>query len=369
MSRIQTNVSANGAYRNLSTTSAGLDKSIQKLSSGFRINRSADDAAGLAIANKLRADTRALQAAARNTAQGTAMLQIADGAINTISSMLDRAKELATQANSASVGTEAGKLNAEFQQLVSEIDRIVATTNYQGTTLLNGSFGSTLNSQSSALAVASVGGISVSGATAGSYTVTGDATTATMTNGSVTQVVSTPGAGAGSVSFSQFGITFDLKASYAGDADVFNNTTVTVGATTSASFQVSSSASYGGNDVISLSTIDLRATNAAGLNLGSLNLNSASAAQTALGRIDTAIGTVNTAIGTVGAALNRFDYASANVASTIQNVSAAESTIRDADMAFEMTVFTKNQILQQAGTAMLAQANQAPQAILSLLRG
>src|SRR5512147_35608 len=101
MSRIQTNTAANTAYKNLSMTSGLLEKSIAKLSSGFRINRSADDAAGLAIANKLRSDVRSLQAAQRNAAQGTAMLQIADGAINTISGMLDRLKELATQANSA----------------------------------------------------------------------------------------------------------------------------------------------------------------------------------------------------------------------------------------------------------------------------
>ncbi|MFZ5623206.1 MAG: flagellin [Gemmatimonadota bacterium] len=369
MSRIQTNVAANNAYRNLSITSAGLEKSIQKLSSGFRINRASDDAAGLAIANRLRSDIRSLQAAQRNAAQATAMLQIADGAVNTISTMVDRLKELATQANSASIGTEANKLSAEYKKIVDEIDRIVSTTKYQGTTLLNGSFGSTLNTASTALAVAAVEKIDVSGASAGSYTINGGGTTATMTNGTVTQVVTgLPASGAGAVAFSRFGITVQLKASYAGNALVLDGTNVTVGATTTANFMVSSSGSYAGNDLVSLGTVDLRVSTL-GLSTAANALDTQAGAQAQLAALDTATGIINDAIGAIGAALSRFDYATSNVASTVQNFSAAESVIRDADMAYEMTVFTKNQILQQAGTAMLAQANQAPQAILQLLRG
>jgi flagellin len=136
--KIQTNTAANNAFRNMSVNSMNAERSIQKLSSGFRINRSGDDAAGLAIANKLRADGRGLAQAQRNTAQGAAMLQVMDGATQVISTMLDRMKELASSANSASIGDQASKLNDEFVALRSEIGRIVNTTEYQGTKLVNG---------------------------------------------------------------------------------------------------------------------------------------------------------------------------------------------------------------------------------------
>ncbi|MBK9548862.1 MAG: hypothetical protein IPO52_07160 [Gemmatimonadetes bacterium] len=141
MASIQNNIAANTAFRNVSTSSAGLDKQIAKLSSGFRINRSGDDAAGLAIANKLRAESRSLQQASRNASQANSMLQIADGAVNTIAGILDRMKELATASNSSSIGTQRTKLDAEFQSLALEINRIAATTQYQGSALVNGTLG------------------------------------------------------------------------------------------------------------------------------------------------------------------------------------------------------------------------------------
>jgi len=137
MSRIQTNTAAYGAYRNLTLTQSNMEKSIEKLSSGFRINRAADDAAGAAIANDLRSTGRSLQAAQRNASQANSVLQIADGAVSTISTILDRMKELATSAASDSSGTTGrANLDAEYQQLVAEIDRITATTKYQGSALL-----------------------------------------------------------------------------------------------------------------------------------------------------------------------------------------------------------------------------------------
>src|SRR5690606_26090973 len=121
MSRIQTNVAANSAYRNLATTSAALERQITKLSSGYRINRSGDDAAGLGIAIQLRAVIRSLQQASRNAGQGISMLQIADGAVNTVAGILDRMKDLASAADTASIGTQLDKLDSELQQLISEI--------------------------------------------------------------------------------------------------------------------------------------------------------------------------------------------------------------------------------------------------------
>ncbi|HWA56943.1 MAG TPA: flagellin [Gemmatimonadales bacterium] len=380
MPSIQTNTAANNAYKNLSMTSGLLEKSITKLSSGFRINRSADDAAGLAIANKLRSDVRALQQAQRNASQANSMLQVADGALNTVATILDRMKELAAQANSANVGQEAPKLQAEFDSLVSEIDRIAATTTYNGTALTNGGFGSGLdktNSTAWTTAAGNVADIKLNGAAVGTYTFASGAAAATLTRASdsVSQIVTGISATArSSVVFSNFGITVDGNAGWAGAAGL-NGLTVVVTAAASGSFMVSSSGNYGSSDLVSVSGIDLRTQQATGLDLnngGAFNLStaltSAANAQTALSRIDAALAKVGTAIGTVGAAQSRIDYASANVANLVQNTQAAESVIRDADMAYEMTVFTKNQILQQAGTAMLAQANQAPQTVLKLLQ-
>ncbi len=366
MSRIQTNVAANNAYRNLSMSGMALEKQIAKLSSGFRINRSADDAAGLAIANKLRAESRSLLQASRNASQAISMLQVADGAIGTIAGILDRMKELASQANSDNIGSERGKLQAEFVELRSEIQRIAVTTKYQGSGLVDGTFGTSLDLATGTVDnVAGVAEVKISGTQAGTYTITSpSAGNLQISNGAgVTQTISNA-AGAQTLNFSVFGITVRTVAGYAADSGV--GTVVVAGG--SGKFMVSSSGSYGANDLVTVGSVKLT-TDATGLSLDALDLSSAANAQTALASLDTAIDSVNTAIGTVGAAQSRMEFASANVAVVTQNVLAAESTIRDADMALETTSFTKFQILQQASTAMLAQANQSAQSVLSLLRG
>ncbi|MEP6572287.1 MAG: flagellin [Gemmatimonadota bacterium] len=367
---INTNIAANNAYKNLSATGNMLDKSIQKLSSGFRINRSGDDAAGLAIANKLRSDVRSLQTAQRNASQANSMLQIADGAINTVATILDRMKELATQGNSSNIGAQAGKLQAEYQELAAEITRIAQTTKYNGTALVDGTFGNSVTAGSTAAAVANVSGISLSGAKAATYTFAKVATTSiTLTQGSGVGAVSQTlaySATATSLVFDKLGVTVSgTAAGFSTDALDATTFTVATPAGGAAQFMVSSSGSYSSSDLVSVNGSDLTATT---LGVNALDLTTALGAQSALTSIDNAIGAVGTAIGTIGAAQSRIDFASTNVANLVQNTQAAESTIRDADMAYEMTQFTKNQILQQAGTAMLAQANQAPQSILKLLQ-
>lgn len=371
--RIQTNTAANSALGYMRVNTQMTERSIQKLSSGFRINRSGDDAAGLAIANKLRADGRSLQMAQKNAAQGTAMLQVMDGATQTVSTIVDRMKELATQANSDNIGDQRDKLTAEFGQLRSEIQRIVDTTKYQGSALVDGGFGNSVDNDpanTTALAVAGVSQVVLSGAKAGTYSLTSDGTdiTASVTVGGTTYTQTIADAdGAGSLNFGSLGLSVRTNGGYV--AGTLDATDVVVDAGASGgSFQVSSSGAYGGADQISLSNVNL-GTGATGLNLDGLDLNSSVNAQTALARIDTAIGSIADAIGTIGSAQSRFDYASANVATMIQNTQAAESTIRDADMALEMTQFTKSNILQQAAQSMLAQANQGTQGILQLLRG
>jgi len=361
MSVIQTNAAANNAYRNLTVSNKMLEQQISKLSSGFRINRSGDDAAGLAIANKLRAESRSLQQASRNASQANSLLQIADGAVNTISGILDRMKELATASNSSTIGTQRDKLDAEFQALKAEIDRIAATTQYQGSALVNGTLGNTVSGGTYA------GTVALNGAASGTYTFASAAGVATLSSaagpGQITQTLSMP-AGAGTYNFDRLGISVTNGAGYVANA-VDTQTIIVSG--TAVNFQVSSSGSYAANDLVSFNQINLT-TASGGLNIASLSVTSAANAQAALSALDTAIDNANTAIGTIGAAQSRIEFASANVATATQNVIAAESTIRDADMALETTAFTKYQILQQAGVAVLAQANASAQSVLGLLR-
>lgn len=364
--RINTNVAALNANRHLDVSTSGLEKSIQRLSSGFRINRSGDDAAGLAIANKLRAESRSLLQASRNASQASAMLQIADGAVSTIGGILDRMKELASQANSDNIGGERDKLDAEFQELIAEVSRIASTTKFQGAALVDGTFGSSVDTNpatSTVLAVAGVNSVAISGAKIGTFTITSpSAGNLTMTANGVAQTISNV-AGAQVLDFSAHGVKITTGAGFVADTAV-GNVVVTGG---TGKFMVSSSGDFAGNDLISLGTVDL-STSATGLNLVGLDVTSAANAQTALTRIDAAIDSANTVVGTLGAAQSRLEFARANVSTLVENVQAAESTIRDADIALETVAFTKFQILQQAGTAMLAQANQAPQTVLSLLR-
>jgi flagellin len=374
--RIQTNTAANSALGYMRVNNQATERSIQKLSSGFRINRSGDDAAGLAIANKLRADVRGLSQAQRNTAQGTSMLQVMDGATQTVSSILDRMKELATQANSANIGTQTDKLNAEFGKLREEIQRIAKTTQYQGTALVDGTFGASIDTATSTIDnVAAVAKVSISGAKTGAdITFTNDAANTviasqTLNGQTITQSVTLTAGGAQSINFDRLGVTIETNASFVRANDLLEGTLALSG--TSANFQVSSSGRYANStdgDLISMSAVDLT-TGATGVNLDGLDLLNAANAQTTLGRIDAAITKVNDALGSIGAAQSRFDFAASNVATMLQNTQAAESTIRDADMAEEMTKFTKNNILQQAAQSMLSQANQGTQGILQLLRG
>jgi len=249
--RINTNVAALNAHRQLLGTENQMNSSMQKLSSGYRINNAGDDASGLVQANALRANVRALNVASQNTLQGKAGLAIFQGDAMTIESILERMKELAVKGG----GTES---QAEMDELILEIDRIVGSS--QGT--------------------------------AGTIQVGADATTASQI-------------------------------------------TVTLAAT-----DMSSS---------------------------SLGVGSVTADSSSIATIDSAISDIGGILGDIGAGMNRLEYTYANLQTQIENLSASESAIRDVDMASEMVNFTKSQILLQAGTAMLAQANMSSQVVLSLL--
>ena len=484
--RIQTNIAAINAHKNLSTSDTNMAKSLQRLSSGFRINRAADDAAGLSISEGFRADVASFQVASRNTTEANALLQVAEGGMEQIGNMLTRLKELATQAASSNVGSaERTKINAEGNALVSEIDRIANSTKYGSTALLDGTFGaskaagtyaystaagtsglgaygalthtysaggtgqtngvftanfitslgSTLAySGSWALSAASgtalalgngtitesltiaawstvsaaktsytftnlgislslwtvstsminsaTGGIStdtilqvyetglsslnVTGAASGTYTFSSTGTQIALGNGTITQTVTGLTIGSSnSVNFSALGITATLGAKYtAGDIEAASFVVTSSG--TGNTFQIGAKNDSNNQIALSISGVGASTLNSS---LAVDKLDTQAEAQSMLTTIDSAISSLTSARGTVGASMNRLSYAAANLAPTIENTQAADSVIRDVDMAAEMTNFTKQQILMQAGTAMLAQANQSPQLILTLLKG
>ncbi len=376
--RINTNVAALNSQRILAGTGEAVGRSIGRLSSGFRINRAADDAAGLAIANSLRADIRSLRQASRNAEQARSILQVAEGATQNVQAMLERMKELAAQSASDNVSdTDRVKINDEFTQLRAEIGRTVDTTKFQGKLLLSGGFGNSVETDdTTSTALAAGTGLyqaRIQGAAAGTYAIThtvdAGTSTVTLTLDGVSESVETSADGRQALAFTQLGITLELDTNFAADTASLDGTDLAVNAG-DASFLVSSSGSYTTSDLVSLENIDLRVASLGvdgATNLSTIDLSNSANARAAMTTIDIAIQDVGSAFGKIGAAQNRIDYATENARISVENMSAAESTIRDADMAAEMTEFTRNQILQQAGVAMLAQANSAPQLVLRLL--
>ncbi len=275
--RVNNNIAAFNAYRNLNVTDNAMGKSLEKLSSGLRINRAADDAAGLAISEGLRSQIGGLKVAVRNSQDGISVVQTAEGALTETHSILQRMRDLAVHASNDGALTDDDKKKAdeEFQALAKELDDIASKTTFNGTKLLNGSYSS--------------------------------------------------------------------KA-----------------------FQVGSNA----GETLTVSIANMAASGASSLfgSSGAGNISSASSANAAISAVASAIGTVSTERAKLGAVQNRLEHKINNLNATIENLTASESRIRDTDMAEEMVSFTRSQILSQAGTAMLAQANQSSQGVLQLLR-
>ncbi len=371
--RIYNNIAALNASRNLTINDAMLSKSLERLSSGLRINRAADDAAGLGISQNMRAQISGLRMASRNAAQATNLVQTAEGAMVEIHNMLERMRELAIQAASDSVtDTDRGYLDSEYSQLSSEIDRIADATKYNGVALVNGSYsGNTVSfasAQTTADADLGVQKIELNGAAAGVFTITdASGTSIQMTDGTITQsvtIATDPGEGETiTVNFSQLGITLTLNEAY--DDQDLNGKIIGVDAGSGGSFQIG--ADNDANNRITFSIGNLKATGS-NLGLSGTGVSTRSAAQSALDSLDTAIGAVNSERATLGAVQNRLGYTIASSNNTAENLQASESQIRDADFALEVSLFTRNQVLVQAGTAMLAQANSTSQNVLSLLR-
>ncbi len=270
---INTNVAALNAQRNLTSSQSALHKSMQRLSSGMRINSAKDDAAGLAISDRMTSQIRGLNQAVRNSNDGISMAQTAEGALQETGNLLQRMRELSVQAaNDTNTEADRSSINAEFQQLSAEIDRIATTTSFNNQTLLSGGF---------------------------------------------------------------------------------SNTSAAV-------FQVGANA----NQVISL---EIGAATTGALSIGTLTVSTRSHANSSISAIDEAISRVDTLRGNLGAVMNRLESTIANLSNVSENISASRSRILDADIAQETSSMTKNNILQQAGVSVLAQANQSPQLALSLL--
>lgn len=262
--RINTNTAALNASRNLSNTQGSLSRSLEKLSSGYRINRAADDAAGLAISEGMRAEIKGNTQALRNAQDGVSLIQTAEGALSEVHSMLQRMRELAVQGSNGT--SDGANETLEFDALADEIDAIEARTTFSGKKV-----------------------------------------------------------------FADFAtLTLQLSSSSDGSTDFAIDDFSNIGV-----------AGMAGTDITDPASLDT---------------------------LDTAIAAVSTARATLGATQNRLEHTVTNLGTAIENLSASESRIRDVDMAGEMVTFTRNNILSQAGVSMLAQANQVPQSILSLLR-
>ncbi|WGX97861.1 flagellin [Nocardioides sp. L-11A] len=383
--RINQNIEATNAYRNLSVTQGQLSKSMEKLSSGFRINRAADDAAGLAISEGLRSQVGGLKVAVRNAQDGISVVQTTEGALTEVHSILQRMRDLAVQASSDSNNAKArANIAAEATQLTQELDRIGQSTNFNGTKLLDGSAG-TLNFQVGAngdgasniavnLTSANVAGIA-SSLTVGSAGAQIAVATPTAVTGAQAFTITNPGGGTSTVN-----VTLGAAGSYNTVEDVANALNADSGFAQSLTATVDNNnnlvvSALNGGTVVGGATAGTHAAAGTGLGVsvagpaGALDFSSHAGAQAAITLINAKIEDVSTARANLGALQNRFEHTIANVNVAIENLSASESRIRDTDMASEMMSFTRAQILSQAGTAMLAQANSAPNGVLQLLRG
>jgi flagellin len=384
MQGINTNVMSLNAQRNLNSSQSSLSTSIQRLSSGLRINSAKDDAAGLAISERFSSQIKGLNQAQRNANDGISLAQTAEGALGQVTNNLQRIRELAVQsANATNSSTDRAALQAEASQLLSEIDRVANQTSFNGVKLLDGSFSS---------AVFQVGAnagetISISSLVDANVAALGSVTAATGQSSAVTSIDTLTAVGAGALVINGTDVGAGIGA--AGSAqqrvgqvvDAINNYASTTGvnaaydsATNRIVLSSAGNIAATGTDDGSLTGFDVTgadgdATASTTTGLTGLSVASYAGASLAIQQVDSALSQVNSARATIGAVQNRFESVVANLATTSENLSAARSRIQDTDFAAETANLTRAQILQQAGTAMLAQANSAPNNVLSLLRG
>src|SRR5690349_3412893 len=384
---INTNIASLTAQRNLNTSQSSLQVSLQRLSSGLRINSAKDDAAGLAISDRLTTQINGLDQARRNANDGISLAQTAEGALAQTGDILQRIRELAIQsANATNSATDRKALNDEVNQLVQEVNRVASTTTFNGLKVLDGSYQGQ-QFQVGANANETIG-VSIQGASSNdlqnnSVTLaTGTANdglgaaeaaatnTAPASNGVGAQTLSISGA-AGSSNVSVLAAAQASDVAAAVNAVVpstsggTNSTRVAGTVTLNSSLGFTANATTAVTDVIAGGAT---ATASTAAKLSSVDISSVSGANTALDIIDAALAQVDSIRASLGAIQNRFENTIVNLQTTSENLSASRSRIRDADFAAETANLTRAQILQQAGTAVLAQANAVPQNVLTLLK-
>ena len=349
--RIQHNIMAMNAYRNYTNNTSALSKNLEKLSSGYKINRAGDDAAGLAISEKMRAQITGLDKAQDNAKDGISLVQTAEGALTEVHDMLNRMYELAEQSANGTFedGTDRTQLQKEVVQLRSEIDRIADSANFNGINLLDGSM--------------------QDGATV-TYTVTGKAGGNTIT--SATNLSTANFTKGDSVTIGGKTITWDgtdINSSAAFKSAV-KNAGFTLGSKGNATAQGKALTLQIGDTSASYNQlkVSINDCHTKALQVDTLDIGNQQGAADALDQIKSAINYVSDVRGTLGATQNRLDHTINNLSVMEENIQDAESTIRDTDVADEMMAYTKNNILIQSAQAMLAQANQVPQGVLQLLQ-
>ncbi len=388
--RINHNISALNSWRNISMTNMDMSKTLERLSSGLRINRAGDDAAGLAISEKMRGQIKGLDMAIKNSQDAISLIQTAEGALTEVHSILQRMRELAVQASSdTNTDVDRNQIQAELNQLREEIDRISRTTEFNTKKLLDGklenfrftpdakvvtggninvSLGTIRNTAGEGTYVIEVGQLNGSVSSAIDVRITRiDA------SGSITTTSATIGAGVvalGNITFRWTGSTFSIS-DFGGALplnEVIDSAVVRVEAlytsNTQLIFQIGSNE---GHNMIA--GIDNMSAKSLGLTTSTLKVTDQNSAEKAIMVVDGAIHRVSTARAALGAIQNRLEHTIANLGVAAENLTAAESRIRDADMAKEMMQFTKQQILLQSSMSMLAQANAQPQQVLQILRG
>ncbi len=399
--RIQHNIMAMNAYRNYNNNTSALSKNLEKLSSGYKINRAGDDAAGLAISEKMRAQITGLKAASKNVKDGVSLVKTAEGALQEVHDMLNRMNSLATQSANGTYDdpVDRNNLQKEVDALKNEIDRIADSANFNGLKLLNGDLYS--GTSVAFTGVNATDDIAVNGTiTAGSYEAK-DGTTKQLTfkfavdTGTNPTKATVDGAGAVTITLKKGAeatadeinqaihtatgatgdnqaaiekalksVTFSGSTSVNGTGATIKNATGTVtDKNGSLTLQIGDTA-----DKFNKMKVNVGDMHAKGLGIDKVDISSQTGAANAIQNIKDAINSVSSTRGDLGAIQNRLEHTQNNLSVMTENIQDAESTIRDTDVADEMMAYTKNNILIQSAQAMLAQANQVPQGVLQLLQ-
>ena len=393
MATINTNMSASIAANSLTRNDRSMTATMERLSTGLRINSAKDDAAGLAISSKMTSQIRGLDQAVRNANDAISMIQVAEGAMKEVTNMFQRMRELAVQSISDSnTSNDRAALNNEYKQLSAEVARIAENTQWNGTNILDDTIGvsgvSTFQVGANANQTIDVdfGDLATNNVTATSsgktnLVLTGALKTddkisfkMTFTDGSERFAVMTVGAsdtlaGAPVVSeFNSAGVSVGVDASSGADKQITVANTTSNGGLTH-TMVITDPATNSAATALTLSSIsDFAVSRGTHAPVAATDITSSALAATALGVLDTAIQGVNDTRARLGASMSRLEYASDNLQNVSQNSSAARSRVLDADYASETTELARTQIIQQAGTAMLSQANQAQQSVLALLK-